>query len=170
MAGTIPKHHVQIASNLYVNTSCLNEDENAPHGNVLSDCDERFCSSDADEQLLFRLPFKAAVKLSALKIQCPNIDSAPTSVKLFINTTEMGFDDAEDKKPTEVITLDPEACVGSGATIPLTFVRYQFVDNISVFIPENNGDDITSISYLGFLGEPVTSMDMSEFKAQGWCR
>ena len=105
MAGTIPKHHVQIASNLYVNTSCLNEDENAPHGNVLSDCDERFCSSDADEQLLFRLPFKAAVKLSALKIQCPNIESAPTCVKLFINTTEMGFDDAEDKKPTELQEL-----------------------------------------------------------------
>ena len=74
MAGVIPKHHVQIASNLYVNTSCLNEDDNAPHVNVLNDCDDRFCSSDADEQLLFRLPFKAAVKLSALKIQCPNAE------------------------------------------------------------------------------------------------
>ena len=166
MAGVIPKHHVQIASNLYVNTSCLNEDDNAPHVNVLNDCDDRFCSSDADEQLLFRLPFKAAVKLSALKIQCPNAESAPTSVKLFINTTELGFDDAEEKKATEMIELDPQALV-SGAVIPLTFVRYQFVDNISVFIPENNGDDITSISYLGFLGEPVASMDMSDFKAQG---
>ena len=132
----------------------------------MNDCDDRFCSSDADEQLLFRLPFKAAVKLSALKIQCPNAESAPTSVKLFINTTEMGFDDAEEKKATEMIELDPQALV-SGAVIPLTFVRYQFVDNISVFIPENNGDDITSISYLGFLGEPVASMDMSDFKAQG---
>eukprot|EP00943_MAST-04B_sp_MAST-4B-sp1_P007838 g7838.t1 len=166
MAGVIPKHHVQIASNLYVNTSCLNEDENAPHNNVLSDCDERFCSSDADEQLLFRLPFKTAVKLSALKIQCPSVESAPTSIKLFINTTEMGFDDAEEKKATEVLSLDPETLT-SGVTIPLTFVRYQFVDNISVFVAENNGDDVTSISYLGFLGEPVASMDMSEFKAQG---
>ena len=78
----------------------------------------------------------------------------------------MGFDDAEEKKATEMIELDPQALV-SGAVIPLTFVRYQFVDNISVFIPENNGNDITSISYLGFLGEPVASMDMSDFKAQG---
>ena len=66
----------------------------------------------------FAYHLKAAVKLSALKIQCPNIESAPTCVKLFINTTEMGFDDAEDKKPTEVITLDQKHRVGSGATIP----------------------------------------------------
>ena len=65
----IQKHHVQIAKSLYQNTSCLNEDDNARHVNFLSDCDERFCESDADEQLLIRLPFKSAVKLSGMKMR-----------------------------------------------------------------------------------------------------
>lgn len=162
----IQKHHVQIASSLYENTSCLNEDDNAPHVNFLSDCDERFCESDADEQLLVRLPFKSAVKISGLKMKCPSVESAPTTVKLFINSTEMGFEDAEEGKPTEVITLNPEELY-RGVEIPLTFVRYQFVSDITVFVSENNGGDTSKISFLGFLGEPCQKMDMSDFKAQG---
>lgn len=160
------KTHVEIAQGMYTNTSCLNEDENAPHVNILSSCDDRFCQSDADEQLLIRLPFKSAVKLSGLKIKSTSLEGAPTSIKLFINKTNMGFDDANEEKPTEVLSLNPQDCY-NGIDIPLTYVRYQFVSDITVFIEENNGGDQTQISHLCFIGEPVQQMDMGAFKAQG---
>ena len=85
--------------------------------------------SDCDEQLLISLPFTSAVKLHSLSILGGG-ETAPKTVKLFINNDSLAFDDVEDKKPHHEFELTAKD-VGGG-TINLPFVEFQFVTNLTV--------------------------------------
>ena len=90
--------------------------------------------SDCDEQLLISLPFVSAVKLHSLSILGGG-ETAPKTVKLFINNDSLAFDDVEDKKPLHEFELT--AMDIGGGTINLPFVKFQFVTNLTV-PPETN--------------------------------
>jgi len=85
--------------------------------------------SDCDEQLLISLPFASGVKLHSLNIWGGG-ETAPKTVKLFINNDHLAFDDVEDKKPHHEFELTAKD-VGGG-TIALPFVKFQFVTNLTV--------------------------------------
>ena len=57
-------------------------------------------------------------------------ETAPKTVKLFINNDHLAFDDVEDKKPHHEFELTAKD-VGGG-TIVLPFVKFQFVTNLTV--------------------------------------
>ena len=57
-------------------------------------------------------------------------ETAPKTVKLFINNDHLAFDDVEDKKPHHEFELTAKE-VGGG-TIVLPFVKFQFVTNLTV--------------------------------------
>ena len=85
--------------------------------------------SDCDEQLLISLPFASGVKLHSINIWGSG-ETAPKTVKLFINNDSLAFDDVEDKKPHHEFELTAKD-VGGG-TIVLPFVKFQFVTNLTV--------------------------------------
>eukprot|EP00949_MAST-11_sp_MAST-11-sp1_P003111 g3111.t1 len=102
--------------------------------------------------------------MSAIVINAPAGETLPRTVKIFANPGVMGFEDAEDAKPTHVISLTEE---NLGKEITLPFVRFQFIASLAIFVEDNHGDDITKLSGLSFIGAPCAEMNMAEFKRQG---
>ena len=55
--------------------------------------------------------------------------------------------------------------LSNGALVPLRYVKFQNVQNIQVFIRNNqNGGDVTQLDYLGFIGSPILTTKMNDFK------
>lgn len=153
---------------MFEQTNCLNEDSSRPHTNLFVDSPTAVVESDADEQLLLRINFTSAVKIAELRLDSPSEEEEkmPTSVKIFINTPDLGFDEAEDLLPTQEIELSPNSLTSDTAE-KLNYVKFQYVSNLTLFFPDNNGGDTTMLSNLKVFGSPVVQCDMSQFKKQG---
>lgn len=63
---------------------------------------KQFVESDADEELLFNIPFTGNVKLKGITIIGASDDSHPNKVRLFKNRPKMSFDDARSKADEEL--------------------------------------------------------------------
>ena len=105
--------------------------------------------------------------MAELQIGCPEGETAPTKMRVFINTADLGFDEAEDLKPVQELELIESQMAGEGDAVKLNFVKFQYVSNLTLFISENNGGDTTQLSSLKIFGTPVIQMNMAEFKKQG---
>ena len=52
-----------------------------------------------------------------------------------------------------------------GSPITLKFVKFQNVQNLQLFIKDNqSGDEITQLDYLGVIGTPIGTTNMNDFK------
>ena len=119
--------------------------------------------SDCDEQLLVTLTLQQASKIHSVKFSAPEASSAPKTIKLFINRSNLSFDDVEDMAPTQMVTMS-----GTSATIPLQFVKFQNVSSLAVFIQDNQGDEeSTSLSRIELIGTPLSTTNMSDLKKGG---
>lgn len=177
-------------------TYCLNEHVTNAGQSVLKPYDDRLTvdpslqspRDDDDLELLFHIPFTEAVKIRSICINAkasifvPNGDesqatSAPFSVKVFANRSDLDFDTARDLDPDVLLELLPpehtvetqeESELGE-ATLdyplrPATKFRYCnsitlfFDNNFASKLAEAEGDDPdevipTEITYVGFKGE-----------------
>ena len=88
----------------------------------------------------------------------------PTTVKLFVNRENLGFEDIEDVDPTQTFTLTAEDLREGSDPLPLKFVKFQRVKSITFFVEDNNGGEITALGMLKLFGRPVGTTNMSEFK------
>jgi len=143
---------------------CLNEDKANPVANVLDVSIETFLSSDenVDHQLLVKVQFRVPVKLQSIKILGSAEDeTAPQSVKLFLDKVNMGFEDAEEEAVQE-LQLSAENVAGE--PVPLRFVKFQNVSSLQLFFQENFGAPTTRVQRLEFFGQPASSMDMKDWK------
>lgn len=102
----------------------------------------KFCSS-----------FTGQIKLHSLLIRTSNSDSAPRTLKLFINRDDLDFSTASELPPVQELHLSRTSDVQD---IPVQRAKFGRVQNITLFFADNHGDgeeDMTRISYLGFKGE-----------------
>jgi len=129
------------------------------------------CQSDADEQLILHISFNEFVKLHSFKITEFNNgadpDMNPTSIKLYVNRENLGFEDCNDIDPTQEFDLCAADLKESSDPIPLKFVKFQRVRSITIFVEDNAGADVTALGMLQMFGKPVLGTNMSEFKNQG---
>lgn len=52
-----------------------------------------------------------------------------------------------------------------GAVVNLRYVKFQNVQNIQLFVRNNqSGSDVTQIEYIGFIGTPILTTKMDNFK------
>ncbi|KAG1676058.1 hypothetical protein FOA52_014923 [Chlamydomonas sp. UWO 241] len=139
---------------------CLNESSAHPWANALKqgyrEDDGLYLESDADEQLLVNIPFQQKSKLSSLLITGPSDGTGPKRVKLYVNLPSFGFSDAEGSVPAaQEFDLTPAQLAGEA--IPLKFVKFQSVTQLSVFIESNQGGEettkVTKIALMGQTGE-----------------
>lgn len=142
---------------------CKNNKSSCPLSNLFSSNEDDVLQSDDDEYLLINLPFTAQVRIRAINFVGPKNDSRPVVVKLFINHTNMGFSDAEDYKPTQVLKLEASD-MDSGRLKELNFVNFQRVSSITLFVEENAGADETILSQLVLFGEPTEEMDLKAWE------
>jgi len=151
-------------------TNCLNQkDEHTWEAMLKGGDDDQYCESNVDEQLLLNIGFREKVKIKGIVIKgaAGKEDEAPSDIKLFVNAGALGFGDVDDKKPAQVIELSAEE-VENGSVIDLQFVRFQNVQNISVFVERNHGDADTSIlNRLQLIGCPILGTNMNDLKKVG---
>ncbi|XP_062607510.1 thioredoxin-like protein 1 [Saccostrea cucullata] len=158
------KGHMDLSS--LINKSgceCLNESDEHPLSHALT-TKGGYLESDCDEQLLISLEFTQSVKLHSLKLYAPE-ENGPKTVKIFQNLPRsLDFDQAENMEAVQTLELSP-ADLKEGTLIPLRFVKFQNVGNVTVFIKDNqSGSETTQIDYFGFVGSPVDTTNMAEFK------
>ncbi|KAL2712766.1 thioredoxin-like protein 1 [Vespula squamosa] len=142
---------------------CLNESDDHNFVQCLT-TDDGYLESDCDEQLILSITFTQAVKVHSLKIKAPT-DSGPKSIKLFINQPRtIDFDMADSNTSVQDLTLLPKD-IEEGNPIPLRYVKFQNVQNLQIFIKNNQaGTDTTRIDQLIIFGSPISTTNMGEFK------
>lgn len=157
------KGHMDL--NSFINKSgceCLNEDDEHTLEHALTSKGGYLCS-DCDEQLIISIAFNQKMKLHSMKLTAPQ-DKGPKKIKLFINLPyTLDFDKAESMSGVEEFVLSPDDL--QTGVVPLTFVRFQNIDSITVFVADNQeGGEQTQIDYISFIGSPTSTTNMGDFK------
>ncbi|XP_045785983.1 thioredoxin-like protein 1 [Maniola jurtina] len=142
---------------------CLNEADDHPLAHALTS-GGGYLASDCDEQLIINISFNQLVKLHSVKIKAPS-DKGPKFVKLFINQPRtLDFDQASGNASVQDLEFSPSD-LEAGNPVPLKFVKFQSVQNIQLFIKDNqSGGDVTQIDQLVLYGSPISTTNMGEFK------
>jgi len=112
--------------------------------------EQAFVESDADDQLIIRIPFTGSVKINSILLKTGPTDQTPEKVLLFANTENLDFSDATDKEPTQELPVVQSREVGKFA---LKATRFSNVSSITLFFPASQGADTTRVYYIGFLGQ-----------------
>ncbi|XP_786407.1 thioredoxin-like protein 1 [Strongylocentrotus purpuratus] len=143
-------------------TECLNESDDHRLEACLKKGDS-YLESDCDEQLIITMSFQQNMKLHSLKVLGPT-KNGPKVIKLFINQPQtLSFDAAERMEAVQELTVTPEQLAGE--IIPLRFVKFQNVQNVTIFVMNNQDDEeTTTIQYISFIGTQVNTTNMNEFK------
>ncbi|KFM72227.1 Thioredoxin-like protein 1, partial [Stegodyphus mimosarum] len=142
---------------------CLNDSDDHPFENCLT-AGNNYLESDCDEQLIMSYGFNQAVKLHSLKISAPE-ENGPKTLKLFINQPRtLDFDQADSSEPVQILELKPEDLSGENL-IPLKYVKFQNVQNLQIFVKDNQtGAETTRINHLAIIGSTISMTNMSDFK------
>ncbi|KAF9822973.1 hypothetical protein SFRURICE_018147 [Spodoptera frugiperda] len=137
------------------NLQCLNETIEGSGKTVFKPWDKRldtthFVESDADEELLFNIPFTGNVKLKGIKISAEDSDSHPAKLRLYKNKPNMTFDDVA-LEPDQIFELqkDSQGVLEYSPKI----VTFSSVSHLTMHFPCNFGAENTKIHYIGLKGE-----------------
>jgi len=134
---------------------CLNESVEDSGKEVFRPWDQRllrdkFVESDADEELLFNIPFTGNVKLKGLIIIGGEAGSHPSKVRLFKNRPHMTFDEVAGVADQE-FELVPDS---SGTTeYPTKIVKFSSVTHLTLHFPANYGAETSIIHFIGLKGD-----------------
>lgn len=162
---------------------CLNESIPNSGRSVLKSYEDRFTATphvlstedpDDEPELLLHVPFTEAVSIKTLSVQgspgrsnggAGDIEtSAPRTVKIFVNRTDLDFETARDMDPATTLTLLPPEHGAEYGTIdyPLRPAgRFQSASSITLYFADNFARDAdpdsdavqTEIAYVGFKGK-----------------
>ncbi|CAG2113917.1 unnamed protein product [Medioppia subpectinata] len=157
--------HIEL--NTFINkaqSECLNESDDHSLPGCLTSGSGTYLESDCDEQLIINLAFNQPLKLHSLKIMAPK-ENGPKTVKLFINLpNSLDFDESDSMEPIQKVDFTAED-LANGTPIALRFVKFQNVQNLLIFVKNNQSNsELTRIDYLSLIGSPVSATNMNDFK------
>lgn len=109
-----------------------------------------FLESDADDQLIIRVPFTGSIRLRSLLIKAGPGSKTPSKISLFANQPNLDFDGIEDRTPSQEFEIAESNDVGE---YPLKTVKFSNISSVTLFIPSARGADTSKIYYIGFLGQ-----------------
>jgi len=166
-SSLFPPGHEELTEHITANQlDALNQKGGHDVKNILSK-DASYLESDVDEQLIISVPFNQTVKLHSLKLVAESKDHAPKTIRLYVNRSTLGFDEADSVEPTQVLELTVED-YADDKLIPLRFVKWQSVSSVVIFIESNIGEkDTTQLKQLIFVGQTVETTKMDELKKIG---
>ncbi|XP_037085189.1 PITH domain-containing protein GA19395-like [Pollicipes pollicipes] len=135
---------------------CLNEEEEDSGKHVFKAWEDRldkekFVDSDADEELLFNIPFTGNIKLKGLILIGGEEGTHPSKIRLYKNRQHMTFDDMALACDQEFeLHRDPEGKLEYNTKV----VTFSSVHHLTIHIPGNmGGGELTRLYYLGLRGE-----------------
>ncbi|KAL9126259.1 MAG: hypothetical protein Q9217_004672 [Psora testacea] len=138
------------------NIRCLNESETDAGRKVVEKTWQQRLEpqpellSDADEQLLLFLPFAGVLKLHSILIRSSESSSSPRTLKLYHNRDDLDFSTASDLSPTQSLHVSQTNDVQE---LPVKRTAFGNVYNLSMFVEDNYGDNVSRIYWIGFKGE-----------------
>jgi hypothetical protein len=94
--------------------------------------------------------FTGQVKLHSILIRTSNSSSAPRTLKAFTNRDDLDFSTATDLTPTQEFELSETSEIQD---IQVKRALFGKVQNLTLFVVDNHGDEVTRLSYLGFKGD-----------------
>jgi len=109
----------------------------------------QFIESDADDQMILRIPFTGSVRLRALLFKAGPGAQTPSQINLFANEPSLDFDDIFDKIPAQEFNVPQSRDIGEYA---VKSTKFSNISSITLFIPASQGAENTRIYYVGFLG------------------
>lgn len=111
---------------------------------------EKFVESDADEELLFKIPFTGNVKLKGIILIGGEEDTHPKQMRIFKNRPNMTFDDSGGEPDQEFeVYPDPEGVIEYNVKV----ARFNSVEHLCLHFPSNFGADNTKVYYIGLRGD-----------------
>ncbi|XP_063901588.1 PITH domain-containing protein 1-like [Zophobas morio] len=114
--------------------------------------DAEFVESDADEALLFFIPFTGLVILKSIIIMgAGDLTEYPKTVKLYPNKEGLDFENVEDFEAAQ--TIDLVADVNGLVKYPINVCKFQNVWSLNLYFSHNFGAESTKISFIGLSGE-----------------
>lgn len=152
----------------------LNEHQEGAGRDIFKDWEHRLDTTkllksdeDIDEQLLIFVPFTGLVRLHSLLIRSASDEQAPKTIKLFKNREDVDFSIAEELVPvvkfhhpvgvggSETEELSNDTSDEDAGIVEYALNRAQFsnVTNLTIFIQDNHGADVTELFYIGLRGE-----------------
>ncbi|KAH0587325.1 UPF0424 protein [Termitomyces sp. J132] len=105
--------------------------------------------SDADDQIIVRIPFTGSVRLRSVLLKTGPTDQTPSKVLLYANTTNLDFDDVASQKPTQEFVVAQGRDVGEYA---VKTTQFSNISSLTLFFPESQGAETTQVYYIGLLG------------------
>ena len=94
--------------------------------------------------------FTGQIKLHSILLRTSNSSSAPQTLKVFINRDGLDFPAASDLTATQEFELSRTSEIQD---ISVKRALFGKVQNLTLFVVDNYGEDVTRISYLGFKGD-----------------
>ncbi|KAJ1307791.1 hypothetical protein OPQ81_001876 [Rhizoctonia solani] len=112
--------------------------------------ENNWLESDADDQLVLRIPFTGSVKLRGLLLKTGPGDQTVEKVLLFPNADELDFSDASEREPAQSFDIVQSREIGEYSVKPAKFSSCR---SLTLFFPAAQGADTLRIYYIGLLGE-----------------
>lgn len=112
--------------------------------------EDAYLESDADDQIIIRIPFTGSVKLRALLLKAGPGDQTPAKVSLFSNLDHLDFSEISERKPIQEFEIPKGRDIGEYHVMP---AKFPAVTSVTLFFPASQGADTTRIYYIGFLGQ-----------------
>jgi len=109
-----------------------------------------FLASDADGQLILSIPFTCSVNIRSICVIGRSAESSPSHVKLFVNRTDIDFDNADSVVPTQEIELTQN--MQGLVEHPTRYTKFQGVSEVVLYFSSNFGSETTEILYVGLKG------------------
>ena len=109
-----------------------------------------FCESNEDDpELLINIPFYTQVAIKSMKLIGGEDGTAPSKVKLYVNSTNPDFDLLEGSPSHQIDTLE-----NPDGTLEYNLPQFKFsaVWNLTLIVPSCIDSDHTKIYYIGFQG------------------
>ncbi|KAJ6437603.1 thioredoxin [Purpureocillium lavendulum] len=186
----IPRGYADISDQVEIrNCELLNADEDAGPVKVLFNefmpsaldkskagaKDKDWVQSGTDDQLLLFVPFQGSVKLHTLQITSLPTDGQdaimrPEVIRLYINRTQnMDFAEADETRPTQEITFEPEDWNKNGtANVSLRYVKFQRTTTLVIYVQRSTeGAEAVRVDRLRFIGEAGTKREMGKLQKVG---
>jgi len=104
--------------------------------------------------------FAGQLKLHAILVRADTSDSCPQTLKVYHNRDHVDFSTAADLAPTQSLTVSQTNDVQE---LPVKRAKFGNTYNLTLFMEDNYGDDVTRVYWIGFKGE-FTELNREPFE------
>jgi len=137
------------------NVTALNVSNEVPASKIIKPWhlrldEETSIESDADDEMIIRVPFTGSVKLKSVLLKSGPGEQTPVKVCLFADEDNMDFSDIQQRQILQEFEIPQGREVGEYTVKPAKFTN---ISSITLHFPGGQGGDNIQLYYLGFRGD-----------------